>query len=113
MEARSSGHLDACVERRRDALLGRRVTGAERGCALRFEGKVLAATKRKATNFDPRSFNQISPSPSSPHRFFLIFRNNKSYTKDSDIRVSLLYMTYIRYRTYFNFSKSLNLNREK
>lgn len=94
MEAKSSGHLDACVERRRDALLGRRVTGAERGCALRFEGKVLAAIKRKATNFDPRSFNQISPSPSSPHRFFLIFKNNKSYTKDSDIRVSLRYDVY-------------------
>lgn len=94
MEARSSGHLDACVERRRDALLGRRVTGAERGCALRFEGKVLAATKRKATNFDPRSFNQISSSPSSPHRFFLIFKNNKSYTKDSDIRISLRYDVY-------------------
>lgn len=66
MEARSSGHLDACVERRRDALLGRRVTGAERGCALRFEGKVLAATKRKATNFDPRStkFPHLPPPPS-------------------------------------------------
>lgn len=37
MEARSSSHLDACVERRRDVLLGRRVTGAERGCALRGE----------------------------------------------------------------------------
>lgn len=110
MEARSSGHLDACVERRRDALLGRRVTGAERGCALRFEGKVLAATKRKATNFDPRSFNQISPSPSSPHRFFLIFRNNKSYTKDSSLLEFHSDMTYIPYRAYFNFFKSLNLN---
>lgn len=71
MEARSSGHLDACVERRRGALLGRRVTGAERGCALRGEadsgGKVLTARKRKATNFDPRSFNQISPSPFLSH----------------------------------------------
>lgn len=35
MEARSSSHLDACVERRRDALMGRRAMGVERGCALR------------------------------------------------------------------------------
>lgn len=36
MEARSSGHLDACVEKRRDALLG-----AERGCALLGESPIL------------------------------------------------------------------------
>lgn len=31
MEARKSSHLDACVERRRDALMGRRAMGVERG----------------------------------------------------------------------------------
>ena len=69
MEARSSGHLDACVERRRGALLGRRVTGAERGCALRGD----------QPNFS------ISLSP------FLIFKKIKVIQKDSYIRVSRYY----------------------
>lgn len=88
MEARSSGHLDACVERRRGALLGRRVTGAERGCALRGEadskGKVLTARKRKASEIlihDQPNFS-ISLSP------FLIFKKIKVIQKDSYIRVS-------------------------
>lgn len=69
MEARSSGHLDACVERRRDALLGRRGRKGDVLCSARarFSGKVLTAIKKKqkATNFDPRFFNQISPILSS------------------------------------------------
>lgn len=47
MEARSNGHFDACVERRRDALLGRCDTGAERGCALRRVADTSATQARK------------------------------------------------------------------
>lgn len=89
MEARSSGHLDACVERRRGALLGRRVTGAERGCALRGEadsgGKVLTARKRKASEIliHDRSTKFLPPS-----LIFLIFKKIKVIQKDSYIRVS-------------------------
>lgn len=94
MEARSSGHLDACVERRRGALLGRRVTGAERGCALRGEadsgGKVLTARKRKASEIliHDRS-TKFLHLPSS--LIFLIFKKIKVIQKDSYIRVSRYY----------------------
>lgn len=54
MEARSSGHLDACVERRRDALLGRRGRKGDVLCSARarFSGKVLTAIKKKNKKSD-------------------------------------------------------------
>lgn len=116
MEARSSGHLDACVERRRDALLGRRGRKGDVLCSARarFSGKVLTAIKKKKNKKRQILIHDFSTKFPS-HPFFLIFRNKiKVIQRILQTRISQFHSQQHSKKQYFNtFREILNLNHEK